>query len=408
MNKKFLVGLPVALLCANAQAKVEYDFYGFIKASYLHSDNSVSSFGNDSIQAPTEAQNIHTDETTGSKQTANYKNQSKDSFQVAQTRFGVTLKKSEKLSAKLEFDLTDFTNNPIAKNDARLRIGEIYYKFSENLSMRVGQGWTSFAGVSSFTFSPVASNFRAGQTGFLAHQAELKYTMNKLSFFGALSQKGRNLTGYPKSNGGNTDPLVQDVSSRGLPQVIGKVEYNNDTQKVGVAYTYAKFDYDNVDYVNGSTPAVNAHGESTKSYGGKVYYQGKMDRFELRGEAFQGSNLNDLNFLSLADHTVSTGKNRNIQEFGYFLSGRYNCESGDTVYAGYGHNKITTKTEKLAIGKLVENQNIRLGYSHLIEEGFQGFIELTQFRSHYTKAAAGKDVTAAQALLAEAGFMYNF
>lgn len=77
---------------------------------------------------------------TGSQQTSGYKQQSKDSFQIAQSRFGVTIKKSEKLSGKLEFDLTDFTNNPIAKNDARLRIAEIYYKLNDSFSMRIAKG----------------------------------------------------------------------------------------------------------------------------------------------------------------------------------------------------------------------------------------------------------------------------
>lgn len=260
--------------------------------------------------------------------------------------------------------------------------------------------------MSSYTFTPVASNFRSGQSGFLAHQAELKYTVSKLSFFKAISQKGRNLTGYPKSNGASTDPLVQDVSSRGLPQLIGKVEYNTDAHKVGVVYTHAKFDYDNVSYVNSAS--VNAHGKSTRSYGGKLYYQGKFNRFELRGEGYIGSNMNDLTALTLADHTVSNGKNRDLQEYGYFVSGRYNLENGHTVYGGYGDAKITSKMDKIASGKLVENKSIRAGYSHLFEEGFQGFVELTQFRSDYTKAAGGKDTTAARALTAEAGVMYTF
>lgn len=404
-NKKFLVALPMAILCANAQAKVEVDFYGFLKASYLHSNNSLSSFGNDSLHAPTEAQNLHLDETTGSQQTASYKQTSKGSFQVAQTRPGIIIKKSENLSAKIEFDFTDFTANPTGKNDPRVRLAEIYYKFSNNFSARIGQGWTTFEAFTPHTFNYVGRWFRAGSSGFLAQQAEFKYSVSNWNFYGTIAQKGRNISGYPKSNGAATDPLVQDVSSTGLPQVVGKVEYNNGTHHAGFAYTYAKFEYDEVNYNNA---AGSVKGNNTHSYGGKLFYHGKFGQLDIRPEIYAGSNLNDLLYLTLADHSVSAGKNRDIQELGYFTSFRYNLESGDAIIGGYGRAKITSNLSKIAANKLVANEVMRLGYSHKLEEGLEAFAEASNYYSTYTKGAAQKKTSGSQAGLIEVGMVYTF
>jgi hypothetical protein len=405
-NKKILIALPLTILCTQVHAKVEIDFYGFLKASYLHSNNSVSSFGNDSFHAPTEAQNLHVDETTGSQQTASYKQQSKGAFQVAQTRPGIFLKRGEKLSAKIEFDFTDFTATPTGKNDPRVRLAEIYYKFTDNFSARIGQGWTTFEAFTPHTFNYVGRWFRAGSSGFLAQQAEFKYSLSNWNFYGTVAQKGRNISGYPKSNGAATDPLVQDVSSTGLPQVVGKVEYNNGTHHAGVAYTYAKFDYKDSEYVNGA--GVSAKGNNTRSYGGKLFYHGKFGNLDIRPEIYSGSNLNDLLYLTLADHTVSAGKNRDIQELGYFTSARYNLESGDYITAGYGRAKITSNLSKIGANKLVANEVIRLGYSHKLEEGLELFAELTNYYSTYTKGAASKQISGSQAGLAEVGMVYTF
>lgn len=404
MNRKKLIAIPLLLLCINANAKVDIEFYGFLKASYLHSNNSVSSFGNDSFHAPTEAQNLHLDETTGAQQKATYKQQSKGAFQVAQTRPGVFLKRGEKLSAKIEFDFTDFTATPTGKNDPRVRLAEIYYKFTDSLSARIGQGWTTFEAFTPHTFNYVGRWFRAGSSGFLAQQVELKYSMSHWNFYGTVAQKGRNISGYPKSNGAATDPLVQDVSSTGLPQVVGKVEYNNGTHHAGFAYTYAKFDYKDADYNNA---AGSVKGNNTRSYGGKIFYHGKFGNLDIRPEIYSGSNLNDLLYLTLADHSVSAGKNRDIQELGYFTSLRYNLENGDYLIGGYGRAKITSSLDKIANNKLVANEVIRLGYAHQLEEGLEVFAELTNYYSTYTKAVA-KNVSGSQAGLAELGMVYHF
>lgn len=405
--KKWILVLTL-IFNATAYATVDLNFYGFVKVGYLQSNNSLSSFGNDSIQAPTEAQNANVDDPTapGSGQTAHYKQQSKGSFQLAQTRFGMALKKSDKLSGKLEFDLADFTNNPTGKNDARIRLAEIYYKFTNNLSARIGQGWTTFEAFSPHTFNYVGRWFKAGSSGFLAQQAEFKYDVSHWSFYGTLAQKGRNISGYPKSNGGATDPLVQDVSSRGLPQVVGKVEFKNENHHAGVAYTYAKFDYDNSHYVNGAL--ANVHGKSTHSYGTKLFYHGTFGKFDIRPEIYQGANLNDLLYLTLADHTLSAGKNRDIQELGYFTSMKYSLENGHAIIGGYGRARVTSSLSKIANNKLVANEVIRVGYSHHFEEGLDTYIELSNYYSSYTKGAAQKNTSSTQAQLAEIGLVYTF
>ncbi|GEM_PF-1592305 len=404
--KKLIVALPLILLTADLQAKVDVDFYGFLKASYLQSNNSLSSFGNDSLQAPTEAQNLNNDETSGAQQTAAYKHKSKGSLQVAQTRPGFLIKRGNNLSAKIEFDFTDFSTNPTGKNNARVRLAEIYYKFSNSFSARVGQGWTTFEAFTPHTFNYVGRWFRAGSSGFLAEQVEFKYTLSQWSFYGTIAQKGRNISGYPKTSGAATDPQVQDVTSGGLPQIVAKVEYNDGTHQAGFAYTQAKFDYDNVNYVNGS--GTNARGASTHSYGGKLFYHGKFGKLDIRPEIYGGSNLNDLLYLTLADHSVSAGKNRDIQELGYFTSFKYSLENGDSIIGGYGRAKITTNLNKIGANKLVANEVMRLGYSHNLEEGLDVFGELSNYYSTYTKGAAQKNTSGSQASLVEVGLVYTF
>lgn len=227
------------LICSGVSHAVTIDMYGFLKASFLHSDNSVGSYAADSIQAPTEALNQRTSTST---QDDEYKKQSKDSFQVAQSRFGVVLKKNEKLSGKLEFDLVDFTNHPIGKNSARVRLAEITYDFNEKISLRIGQGWSTFAGLTAHSFNIVGGAYRSGGSGFLAQHAEVRYKMGEWSLYGSLAQKGRNTSGYTSGSGTNT-LSIQDVSSRGLPQANLKAEYFTKEHKAGVAYTYARFDF---------------------------------------------------------------------------------------------------------------------------------------------------------------------
>lgn len=392
--KMTLIG--AMLMASGVSRAVTVDMYGFLKASFLHSDNSISSFGIDSVHAPTEAANQRTASAT---QDAEYKKQSKDSFQVAQSRFGVVLKKNEKLSGKIEFDMVDFTNHPIGKNSARVRLVEVLYDFNEKVSMRIGQGWSTFAGLPVHSFNIVGGTHRSGGSGFLAQQAELKYKLGEWSFYGSLAQKGRNTTGYTNNSGANTVP-TQDVSSRGLPQANVKAEYLTKVHKAGVAYTYARFDFDNA-------PTAAVRGDSSHSYGAKAYYQGTFGKFEFRSEIYQGANLNDLYFLTLAERSLSAVKYHDLQELGYFVSGKYIFEGGHYTYGGYGSAEITSSLSRVMTDKIVSNSHTRLGYAYVIEEGFVAFLEGTRYETGYKKGS-GKDKSLDHALMVESGVQYIF
>ena len=384
------------LVCSGVSHAVTVDMYGFLKASFLHSDNSVGSYATDSIQAPTEALNQRTSTTT---QDDEYKKQAKDSFQVAQSRFGVVLKKNEKLSGKLEFDLMDFTNHPIGKNSARVRLAEITYDFNEKVSLRIGQGWSTFAGLTAHSFNIVGGAYRSGASGFLAQQAEIKYKLGEWNFYGSLAQKGRNTSGYTTGSGTNT-VTTQDVSSRGFPQANVKAEYLTKVHRGGLAYTYARFDFENA-------PTAAISGDASYSQGAKAYYQRTSGQFEFRSEIYHGTNLNDLYFLTLAERSLSAVKYHNLQELGYFASAKYIFEGGHYMYGGYGSAAIKSSLRRVDADKIVSNSHTRLGYAYVIEEGFVAFMESTRYETGYKKGV-GKDMSYDRALLLETGVQYLF
>lgn len=390
--------LPFFVLAGTAQAApITFEPYGFLKSTIVSSEHALNSFAAGTFQAPTEVANY---ESTPANTDPAFLSRPFTSFQIAQSRIGALVKAGEPVSAKVEVDFLDLARgNAIGVTGPRLRLAEIYYKPTPSLTLRIGQGWSTFYAVGPHTVNFIGNGFRAGTSGFLNEQAEIKWTVGAFQIFGAIAQKGRVAAFNVK-----TTDTAHDESELGAPSLVGKVEWSDVNQRAGFAIVRAEID------AAASTSAPTSAGlasSDSNPMGGKVYYTGKLNQFDFRAEYFQGQNLNDLNFLTLAQRSVSANGVDNVREHGFFASLKYTLNSIHSVYGGYGREDIQNTVESLVAGALISNEAVRIGYQAQLSEGLVFLTEVTHFASEYTaKAPAVQGIR--NAFLGEVGLILNF
>lgn len=378
-------------------APIAFEPYGFLKTTILRSEHALNSFGAGTFQAPTETANF---DLPAANTDPSFLNRAFMSFQIAQSRVGAAIKTGERVSAKLEVDFLDLSRgNAIGVTGPRLRLAELYYKPIDSIAVRVGQGWSTFYAIGPHTANFVGNGFRAGSSGFLNEQVEVKWTYGAFQFFGTLAQKGRIAAFNAK-----TADTAHEESELGGPAIVLKAEWSDANQKAGLAFAHAEID--NAVSTSAPTPAGLASSDSVLT-GGKVYYLGKLNKFEFRGEYMVGQNLNDLNFLTLAQRSVAANNVDNVPEHSFFVSLKYTIDETQNVYGGYGRDDIEASFDTLKPGALVSNEVGRLGYQAQLGDGLVFLTELSHFASRYLTTGATREGIR-NAFLGEMGFILNF
>lgn len=378
--KKILFTILI-LATSATHAEVSFAPYGFIKASAIYADHALGSFNNINLSAPTYAV----------ARTRDQDENSRTSFQTAQSRLGVVVKKSDALSGRFEFDFIDFSkSSPTTQMVPRVRRAVVTYK-GDNWSADIGQDWDLFSPTNAYTYDIVGMYFNAGNTGFQRQQAQFHKLIDSWELSAAL--------GMAAANPGVSDT---DLEYSNAPTYALRAQNTKGSTKYGVSGIYSRLKYASVD---------NSRHES---WGTSAYVEREVASYGLKAEVFYGQNLGNLGTLSLARGTATT----DLKEYGGFVSGQKALENGWKVFGGVGMDQIENKKDLLpfaltatgSVGPsttgIRRNFLSRLGVEKLIEQDFTWVFELSRYETNSKLAANEYKTLVAHSL--ETGILWKF
>ena len=134
---------------------LEFEFKGFLKAEVVNTNNGVGSYSNTySHVSPTRALRTDRFSTNGSDNIAStqqnrYLRSSSTSFQAAQSRLNLGIKKNQ-VHGLIELDFIDgedgFSNQTALQSlGPRIRLATIDYNFTDHVKIFIGQIWEFFS-----------------------------------------------------------------------------------------------------------------------------------------------------------------------------------------------------------------------------------------------------------------------
>lgn len=354
--KKILLPLSLTLLSsaqAATQKGFEAEFYGFIKASAMYSSEALGSFNNVNMTAPTHA----VPQISGADKTGRL------SFQTAQSRAGVNLKKSDQLSAKLEFDFVDFSkSSPTTQMNPRVRIASVTYVVDHHKFI-IGQDWDLFSPVGAYTFDYVGLYFQAGNVGFMRQQAQYLNTQGKWEFGAALGMAG--------NNPGITDG---DLELGKAPSYSARVSYALSNGRIGLSGIYSRLKY-----------AVNDSHHET--YGVNAFLENVYGETSLKTEANVGQNLNNIGSLGISKGNAVD----DVKEYGAHLSISHKLSPKNVPFAGVGIARIDNTSSLpsfnhpvgavIAAPGISSNFLVRAGWEYKVTDDFSWVSELSRYET---------------------------
>ncbi len=374
---KILTALIFINISSYTFANIDYNFYGFIKAGLSNSDNGLKSFGSDGFRAPTEASNQNSSVAV----VAGEDTQSQNSIQSAQTRWGVKIKKGERLKGILEFDGAANNGSPSAGANIRLRQAHIHFKLSQGGSFFAGQKWVTFAGLNPHTVNMVGAGFRSGNSGFIGNEFGYTHTLGDFKVYLTLGNKGQN------SSVNTTDTEL------GVPAQTLRFDYNSGSHHLGLAYITGELKQKELN---------TATNKNSKVAGSKVFYSLSFDSVNFKAEYFRGHNLGDMGFLTLANSRVTDDKK--YKESGLFASLKYSFKNG-SAWIGYGQDKVNNILD-YTFGSLVKNRKTNIAAEYNIHDSLNTYFSHERFQSYYL--STNNTAERSKANLTEVGFIYKF
>jgi hypothetical protein len=221
----FYLLLPLSAYGVNGKG-LETKLYGFLKTSVTYADQSINSFSNTNLVAPTSAGN----------QSINASGNDRSTFQVAQSRLGVKLSFDSKTRGLVEADFIDFTkSSPTTQARPRLRRLFVERDLGQNWSVGLGQDWDTFSPLRPETFDIIGLYFNGGNIGFIREALKLRKTFSSGSFELALGQANKNTAAgttdveekHQQSLAANGEIKFTDNFSLSLSGIIGsKLSYS--------------------------------------------------------------------------------------------------------------------------------------------------------------------------------------
>lgn len=355
--------------------------YGFIKASVMSADHALASFNNINESAPTLA----------IARTRAVDHNSRTSFQVAQSRFGATITKSEKVSGRFEFDFIDFSkSSPTTQMLPRVRRAVVTYK-GEGWHTDIGQDWDLFSPTGAYTYDIVGLYFNAGNTGFMRQQAQFHRDLPNWQLSAAMGMAGNN----PGTADSNLETSNSPTYSVRAKRLLGDMV-------LGYSAIYARLNY------------ADSNDRWSEAYGNNLFFEKENSAWGLKAELFQGQNLANIGALSLARGTSTS----DVREWGGFLSAQKILADGDKIFGGVGVDRIDNKgslesTSISAAGVVNSNRTgarsnflARVGYDHVVEKDFSWVVELSRFETNSKLSATQYHTYVTHAL--ETGILWKF
>jgi len=291
--------------------------YGILRPTVTFSSHAVESFSNPNAGAVTAAAN---------PVIANLPDDSRLTFQVAQTRFGLWVGEKESVRGHLEFDFIDFAKaSPTVQALLRLRIAAVEWSPTERLVIAAGQDWDLHAPLNPHGVNLVGGHFQSGNTGFMRHQVKAIYKLgDSLELGGAIGLQGANATA---KDGPIELARMPTLALRvtGLLGKLGKVGLNGIITRLRFA------------------PGANER-YAAAGAGGVFGELLPTDKLAVRFEAYIGRNVANLGALGLSNGSLA----EDIDELGGWLSARQTLFEKHAVYGSYGFAHVLNGDDVVA------------------------------------------------------------
>ncbi len=300
----------VSAMARAAAAVAEYvRIYGILRPIVSFAGHAVESFSNPNQSAPTAAAN---------PALAALPNDSRLSFQVAQTRFGMWIGEKTSLRGHVEFDFIDFTrSSPTVQSLIRLRIATIEYDPIAGLTLVAGQDWDLFAPINAHGMNLVGTHFQSGNAGFMRNQLKVLYKLSDKMEIGAA-------VGLQGANAAFRDASIE----------LGRMP----TFAVRATALFGKWGKAGLDGI--ATRLRLSPGPAERmAFSGAAGVFGELapsETTQVRFEGYLAQNLANLGALTLSQATLA----HDIREIGGFISVRQTFLNKHAVYGSVGTAQV--------------------------------------------------------------------
>ena len=346
-------------------------FYGFILPRLIYADRAVESYGNQNTSAVTAAANPVVQSLNSTQNLGGFTgagadpNDSRASFQLAQSRAGVRINPGERVRGVLEFDFIDFTkSSPLTTMVPRVRQAYVEYSLGDEDIFSVGQFWDAFGPVGPFTYNVVGRMFLAGDIAFMRDQ--LSWT-HKTTTYEATIAAG--LQGANRFPGDNNLELNQTPTAA--------LRLNSLLPDGGGFYGFST--------ILTSLLVDRNRKRQLFAYG----VSGHLDlnildhKLGVRAKGYFGRNLANLGLLSLAFGNAAS----DVGEVGGFLSLKYKFDNRLGLYAGGGLAQVlnTASMPNIAQGGpgIEQNMNLMVGLDYPLADNLMTFLEVNYYRTRH-------------------------
>ncbi len=301
---------PVTAIVAGIPIRVT----GIVHAS-VYASQGVQSFGNATTVAPTSA--------LSPALLGSQADQPILSFQVQQSRFGLTIGEGTQFRAVAEIDFVHFDqSSPVAQAFPRIRILQLEWHFDDHHRLFVGQGWDIFGNaigpqLLSHSANLVGTLFQAGNIGFMRQQLGWEGRFGDVAVALAVGMQGAN-TGPTFNN------LEESFTPTGAARVMIYVTPNGVVGISGIATAprFTRLD---------ATTGVTAE-DRRPAYAGELFADVTLGSVVLHAEAYLAQNLANTGALNLGQGRFG----HDVADAGGYLSGRLNLgEWSITAMVGF-------------------------------------------------------------------------
>jgi hypothetical protein len=355
--------------------------YGFIKASTTAADHALGSFSSINLSAPTHAV----------ARTRTIDENSRSSFQVAQSRIGATVQKSDTVSGRFELDFIDFNkSSPTTQMVPRVRRAVVTYK-GDGWHGDIGQDWDLFSPTGAYSYDIVGLYFTAGNTGFMREQAQYHRDLEDWQLSAAVGMAGSNSTAADS-----------DLETSNSPTYSIRIKRTTGPFVWGYSAIYARINF------------AATTDRWSEAYGNNIFFEKETATYGLKAELFQGQNLANTAALSLARGTST----RDVREWGGHISGFVALNETNKIFGGAGVDRIDNKgaiaAANISAAGVVNgnatgarhNFLTRVGLEHIIEKDFSWLTELSRFETNNKLSASNYRTEVAHML--ETGILWKF
>lgn len=267
-------------------------FYGTIKPTTIVSFGALESFSQPNASAETAA---------GNPALAVLPDESRATFQVAQSRVGLFVGEQTRARAQVEFDFVDFTKaSPTVASVPRLRIAKVEWEPVPKLVLALGQDWDLHGPLNPYGSNLVGGNFQAGNTGFMRQQIKLIYTAGTVA----------EIAGAVGLQVANPTPKDASVEIHRVPTAALRAAWLLGKSRVGLSGIVTQLRL-----------ALNTPDQrDTAAYSGMVYADIEPAPWvHIKAEIYLARNLANLGSLALSQASIASG---DLDEAGGFVSAR--------------------------------------------------------------------------------------